>query len=426
MKDTIFDLVEKTPVDGKQGFFDLAKEYGKTILKGSIEGISRLGTIMGPLPKEGKTSEQELEEQTETLNELLPTEEGFTQSALRRGLKELPTAVASPMSALYNLPRAIAAGFLGEGAKELGAPEWAQTAAELTAYLGPDVTKKLLATGKNKEIIEAARKLGLDDEAITPLIQSEFKQKWLTKISPKRGKTQQALEHSKQQLGESYNILQKSGSAKNFLSEKSSNDLFSSFSEKLKEMPSGVRNKIKEDFKDLTNAPITGDSLINFYKDINYYLSDNAKQLSTLKEPIKKALSSISPNLGKDFELINDLFSKYYTISSRLKPTIASDIVNAAESIGILGNLVTGNYPYLYGILGEKTSRKIAQQMLINPRLQNLSKKIIMAMNENKISVVKKLSDIYADEISQSSPETAKKLKELSLDDLEEFFNPPQ
>ena len=37
------------------------------------------------------TKSDQLEEQTAILDELLPTEEGFSQSALRRGLREAPS-----------------------------------------------------------------------------------------------------------------------------------------------------------------------------------------------------------------------------------------------------------------------------------------------------------------------------------------------
>src|SRR2546429_5451563 len=152
MDETIFDLIEEPMSEGKEGYFKLAQnapepkddsflnsiaDYAKTFIKGGIEGVSKLGRIMGPLqdPK-GRSSEQILEEQTEVLNKLLPTDENFTQKAIRRGLGQAPIALASPWSTLSTLPRAMAAGFFGEGAKELELPEWAQAAAELTAYIG--------------------------------------------------------------------------------------------------------------------------------------------------------------------------------------------------------------------------------------------------------------------------------------------------
>ena len=138
---SFFDVVRQLPDAKGESFLAKASDYGKTLLKGSIEGISRLGRMMGPL-QVGKTEEQIQSGLTERLEEALPTEEGFTQKSLRRGLRQAPTMLAFPGSNIGALPRSIAAGFSGEAAEELGAPEWAQAAAEITAFVGPDFTKK--------------------------------------------------------------------------------------------------------------------------------------------------------------------------------------------------------------------------------------------------------------------------------------------
>src|SRR5437870_10753497 len=112
MNKTIFDAIEEPTLPGKESYFQFAerapepkddsflnsvKDYSKTILKGAVEGLSKLGTIMGPLQGPEET-EKQLESQTEMLDEALPTEEGYFQSSLRRGLKEAPTALALPGS----------------------------------------------------------------------------------------------------------------------------------------------------------------------------------------------------------------------------------------------------------------------------------------------------------------------------------------
>lgn len=441
MTGTIFDLVEEDLPKGKEGFLALAKnapkpkdnsffdsvaDYAKTFLKGTVEGVSRLGKIMGPTSSSDifstKTSNQELEEQTENLNELLPTEEGFTQSALRRGLKETPTMLAFPGSTLATLPRSIAAGFLGEGAKELGAPEWAQTAAELTAYIGPDITKKLLSSGKNKELIQKAKELGLSDEALTPLLQSDFKQKWLTKISPKRGKTQEVLTKTKSALGKTYSKIQESSPAQQALSSPATDNLITGIEEKMFKMPSGVRSKITEDFRDLINHPITGDSLMNFYVDVNQVLGKSTKQLSTLKDPIKNALKSISPELGENFETINKLYSKYYPIAQKLKPTLSSDLIGSAKNIGLLTSIIFGYYPTILEFAGAAATSKIAQQLLINPRFQQISNKMVKAINDNKFGIAKKLTDLLAHQFQKTNPEIYEELQSITINDLEELF----
>lgn len=439
MTNTIFDLVEADLPEGAEGFMELAqrapapkddsflntiKDYGKTALKGSIEGLTRLGRVMGPLQDiHGKQTPQILEEQTQRLEELLPTDEGFGQKALRRGLAMAPSMAAFPGAGSQSLPRSLAAGFAGEGAKELGAPEWAQTAAELTAFIGPDVTKKLLETGRSKDIVAAGRKMGLTDEQITPLMQSEFKQKWLGKFAPKRGSTQKALASTKAALSEGYNTLRESPAAQASLSRSDTENLVNSLSETFEKMPSAVRSKIKQDTRDLMNKPITGETLINYWQDINHNLGSKTKQLSLLKEPLKKALQDISPELAKDFEMLNGLQSKYYPIASKLKPNITDDIVRAAENIGLLGSLVTGYYPHLSVILAEKAGRQVAKQMLINPRFQQIAEKTVSAINQNKFGMVKKLADLYAHELRDIDPKASDMLKSLSEEEIREFFS---
>lgn len=438
---TIFDIVQTDLPKGQQGYFELAenapqpkdnsffntvKDYSKTILKGSIEGLGAFGRMMGPL-QEQKSTAQQLEEQSETLNRLFPTDEGFGQSAIRRGLKQAPSILAMPGSSLSTVPRIAAASVLGEGAKKAGAPEWLQATAEITAFLGPDITKKLLQSGKHEEIVAAARKFGLTDEQITPLLQSDSKQKWLSKIATKTGSAQESLQSTKSGLSNAYKTLQESPAATAPLSKQSSDILLNSLSKTAAKMPAGVRNKIKEDMMDLVSKPITGESLMNLYADINHYLGDNAKQLSLFKTPIKDAIKAASPELAKDFELVNEMYGKYSKIASKLKPSLTDQVVRAVEAVGVLGGLAKGvlfgDYSILLGTLTEKTARQVAKQMLLNPRYQQLSRKMVVAMNQNKYPLAVKVIKDLKEELSKISPEASSKVHSLTKEEFENLFN---
>lgn len=435
MTGTIFDLIEENLPSGKEGYLELAKkapqpkdnsflndvkDYAKTFLKGSVEGTVKLGQLMSG--NSSQPVEEGKKDISEVLDELLPTDEGFTQRSIRRGLKEAPTALSFPGSAIQTLPRAIAAGFLGESAKELGAPEWAQTAAELTAYIGPDVTKKLLEKGKNKKLIQFAKKSGISEEALAPLLNSEFKQKWLSKLSPRRGSTQTALSKSKEELGEAYERIKKGPESINKLGEPATEKIIKEIDDSLFEMPSSVREKISRDYSDLISKPISGETLINFYGDINHSLGPSSKQLSLLKEPIKNALKEIAPEIEKDFGMINDLFSRYYKISKRLEPNLMTDLIGASEALGLIGSFTLGYYPTLVKFAGEKAAREVAKQLLINPRFHQLSGKMVEALNQNKFIMAKKVSDLMGKEIEKTSPELSQKIEKISEDDFKELL----
>lgn len=403
------------------GFLAGVKSFGNTLLKGGIEGVSRLGTALGPLQGPEETRKQ-LEHQTKFLDENIKSKDEYIQNSIRRALREAPTAIANPIGAV-SLPRVMIASFLGEGAKELGAPEWAQAALELTAYIGPDVTRKLLEKGSNKEIIAHARKLGLTDEQITPLLQSDFKTKWLSKLAPKGGSSKEALNETHKGLKTAYGSLQNSKNATIPLSEKATTQFKGTVDKLLKEMPAEVRDKIGKDVADLFGEKITGKSLMNFYADVNHNLSGNTKQLSLLKDPIKKAIESTSPELAKDFTMINDLYSKYYPIASKLKPTIVSQIFSAGEAMAAIGAVITGNVPVLGKIIGERAARKLSEQLLINPRFQQFGQKMVTALNENKGQVVTKLIDEFKSDFGKTSPELAQILDKLTPEQLKEFFS---
>jgi hypothetical protein len=414
---------EKLPKFKDESYLQGFKEYGKSALKGTVEGLGKLGRIIGPLQDYEGRSEKQIEEQTtEGLDKLLPTEEGYGQSSLRRGLREAPTMLAFPGSKLAMLPRSIAAGFLGEGAKELGLPEWAETAAELTAYIGPDLTKKLLQTGSNAEIIKTAKKFGLSDEQISPLIQSDFKQKWLSKLVPKRGRTEKILSSTKEGLGEAYGSLRKSPGASIRLNPEQQSNLLKKFGEIGLDIPSSVRNEVALDFADLVKKPITGASLLNLHKDINKALGSKTKELSRFKEPIREALKEISPELADDFSKINELYSRYSKIAPKLKPDMVSDLIRAAESLGLMGSIIYGEPTLISKFLAEKGIRWSARELLLNPRLQQLTEKTLVALNQNKYGLAVKLMAQVKEAASKIDDRLAEGFPDLSEEDLKELF----
>lgn len=387
------------PVEEPQD--NLIKGYLKSAGKGVLEGLHKFGRIMGPLMS-NKSESQIQKELTEALDIAIPqSEESYGQRALRRGLGEAPTMLAFPGSKLSTLPRAIAAGFLGEGAKDLGLPEWAQTAAEVTAYIGPELTKKILEKGSNKEIISSAKKFGLNDQQIAPLIQSEFKQRWLSKLSPKGGRTQRILGETKKSLGEASEALSSRPEAAIELTQPQQQRFLKELGEKGFKIASETRKRVNQDFVDLLRKPITSESMIELYRKLNKTLGTKSKEISMFKTPIKNMISEISPDLGKDFENLNNLFSRYYKIAGRLKPDLVSGLVNAAESMGLFGSFLTGNYLAMKALLAEKGARITAREILLNPRLQQLGEKMLLSINQNKYGIATKIGNQIINQINE-------------------------
>lgn len=361
------------------------KGIGNALLSGGIKGAVKFGESVS------KAGEETGAERENLIEEKLPYEKNLINRAAASTAEELPTLISFPGSIANVVPKTIASKFVGESAKDLGAPEWAQSALEVTTFAGPDLTKKILSQGKNKEIIDFMKQHGMTDEQIAPLITSDFKKKWLSRLTPKNESTKNILTKTKEGLGNIYESIKGSSKAGKEISEAQNGKLINSLQASLSEMPRETQAKIQADLSDLLNNKITPKSLMNFFQDINKKYSLSKKELGQLKGPIKSAINSISPEIAKDFEVINSLYSKYSGIAKTLKPSIASDLVKAAETLGIAGGaaraLLFGDPSYLTVFATEQGMRHMAKQFLLNPKYQQLSRKLVKAMNENKPAV---------------------------------------
>lgn len=386
------------------------REGGKEVRK----TLTFLPKLLG-LDEEQQKAPVSDEEAEEKLQKLFPTQEGFLESSLERAGEIAPYSLIGGGGFLANLLRTLGAGFAGQGAKELGGGPIAQTAAEIGAFGLPGLGKKINPTKAQKEIVDEARALGLSDKEIAPLIQGENKQKFLSKLAERRGRGKEALKQTKSSLNNVYTTLQKSENAAKVLSEPNSKKLVKTIQDRLSELPSATQDLIAKDFSQLLEKPITGDTLINFYKDINSSFSKGGESLGILKEPIKDALADISPQLANNFQITNNLFNRYYKIADRLKPNRLSDLLTAGEAGTLLHGMFTGNYPLLVGTAGLGAARSLATELLVNPRFVNLSNKMVSALNQNSVPAAKRILQQIIKETKEVSPEVARELQKIDI-----------
>lgn len=298
-------------------------------------------------------------------------------------------------------------GAAGQGIREAGGPELAATAVEIGGSLAPSlISQKLIPSGKSaKDLVEAGRKVGLSEAQITPLIQGEKKVATLSKIARKGSKTKELFSSIKEKLGDSYNTIKASKDAKVKLPNadqikirKDFSQIRNDLSKTLAPSPDkeAALNYIEKSLDTLRNANITPEYLINFWQDINRSVKWNSinggkKALAKLKEPISDILNKAAPNLAKDFEMTNELYTKYSQISKKLKPDIVEAFLNkgeiiAAPAAGIA--LVQGNPWALAGLASESALRLLGREMLINPYFQDLGKKLVKNFNQGSIKSV--------------------------------------
>jgi hypothetical protein len=379
------------------------KETGSQIRK----TLSYLPEKLGLLKDGEDTGAINEEEAEEKIERAFPTRDEYAEESLERGGKIFPYAALGGTNVAAQGARSVLGGALGQGAEELGFGPLVQAAAETSPFLAPiGLAKSAL---QSSELVDAARKIGLSDKAITPLIQSEKKSRHLAKVSPRRGRTQKILDNTYDELGKARNALESSPVANApippHVADAATNEMISL----LEKMPEGLKKDVLVDFAKLTSQPMTGESLINFYKKLNYYIPKGFSQLGLLKQPIYTALESVSPELAQDFRLTNELFSKYYDISKKLSPTLVTDLFSAAGAVRILTGLGMGNYGILLETGLETGARLLAREMLLNPRFQNLGKKMFTAVSARDF----KAADRFGEQLKKLAGEYDPSIAEL-------------
>ena len=155
--------------------------------------------------------------------------------------------------------------------------------------------------------------------------------------------------------------------------------------------PSGPKEKaikiLDDAIRDIHLRGTTYEKLINTYQDINRL----PKSVRNLLEPVKQIFTSElkkgSPELAKDFQNVNRLYSRFTNRIGKLKPETFDKMINKMEAFGIatgIGSALLG-YPWaLKAVIGETAMRSLAKQYLTNPYLQNLPNKFMKALTGDK------------------------------------------
>ena len=81
---------------------------------------------------------------------------------------------------------------------------------------------------------------------------------------------------------------------------------------------------------------------------------------------------------------------------------------------------MTGNYPELSYFAGLAASRSAATALVISPRLQNIQQKILVAVNNNKMSLANQLFERFKSEIKDEAPDFYQAIKDEPLISIRE------
>lgn len=413
---------EETPKEQSKFDFSKFEEAGPSRtrslisapVKGGIKGAADLASLRDPVAALLGLN-QVNPHQIEAIERILPTQDNSLEKGLERAGKLGVSAIGGPEALLAKLARVGGGALLGQTAEEVGAPEWVQNLAELSAFVAP--SGKFLPKKSQKEAVEFLREKGFSDKQIVPLLQSEKKLRFLSKFSSKGKKTEDLVSDLGSKLGEGYDLLKTSGSEK-FLRGSESVAFDDKLSDVINKIPPRFSRLIQKDVEDLRTRGFSQKNLIDFYQDINAVVKgqEGGKAvLGILKKPILEGLEEIDPKSAKDFIKLNEFYSKKAALSKGLSKSDLEKFITKGKVYAAIGSLASGNFalPILKGLGIQQVIGKVARELLINPKLQNLSNQMLRSIKANQFQTAKKAFDIFINELRRQNSDAADDLEGL-------------
>lgn len=324
-----------------------------------------------------------------------------------------------------------AASIPGQTAVEMGAPEWVGSIVELLSALGPSAfSKNIVPKADQKKLVEFAKDRGLTNTELAGLLQGETKLSIFSKLAKKTGAAEKKIAAIEGKLGDVYGTVKEQAKGFSHIPGEVSSELAEDFRKVGMDLrktlaPSpdkaAAAKFIEEATKNLSNRGTTPEELINFYQDINSAVNWNAikggkKQIAALKEPILKALRKTDPKLAENFELTNQLYSKFKTLSKALKPSNVDKFLRLGKFGHFAYSLATLNPTGLKVALGAEAAQRLSSQLLLNPRFQNITRKMLGALKGNNQAAASQVMRSFKNLVKKETPDI---FDEIDWDALE-------
>lgn len=413
----------------------VAGPVGPAIIKGLVKGGYQFMRGFGPLPAREESTEefvgrdipeQELHKNlAEILDVALPTQDeglpGAISGFAERTSEIIPSLLTLPgMTPAQALGRSLLAGTFGETVKQVGGGETAQAIAETAAFFTPSPAKLASLTKNQSKLMEVGKRFGLTAEELAPALAEDSKiTDVLARYAFKGEKIQDRLANTRKAVGRMYDGLKTGKAGNSPLSKDNSKVLLSTINEVLAELPDRFARAIDPDLAKLRASEMTGKDLITFWQAVTDQVARGNKRLGLLKDPLTVAMTSISPELASDFVLTNQLFAKQAKLSRKLKPDALDKILGRLEKLGIVVGASFGYYVPATEIALEATGRRVASEMLTNPRFLNLGRRLATAILNNSPAVAQRIIKEMDPILREIDPQLA---DEIANEDVMKIF----
>lgn len=358
----------------------------------------------------------------EFLNSLLPTEDRPLERGLERGGRlalQLALSGGSPREVLEGV---VGGALAGQTAEELKFGPLGQTLAEAAGSMAPTVVRSLgktiPLTEKQKDLGGFMRRQGFTEEEIAPILQSQEKGSAISaKIARKGARAAKTSSSIKTRVDATLEGLE----ARPEGASKTPTQLFKqvvSDTEQLmqQKLSKPARDLIREDFDIWKNGPQTAASSINFWRKLNdVYGKQFSDKLGLFKPHLEKVIRGADNALAEDFLLTNELFRKSLTARRLLKANDYEGLIALGEiGQGITG-IINGDIVTLGAVFGTVAAREIARELVINPRLINLSNRLASSISKGQVITSSKLVEQIALELDTVAPEAAARISDADI-----------
>jgi hypothetical protein len=314
---------------------------------------------------------------------------------------------------------------IGETAREIGIPDKIANILELVSSGIPTVGKnKLLLKENQKKLANYARKKGLTETEITPLLKGEFTRDTLSKLAFKGPRTKKVITGIQKKADAAMSDIAKEASSMPRLNDSQNSNLVNGFEDILYRLEKNVKPApdeekaiefIKSATERLKTVGADPEELVNFWRSINRGVNwknvSGSKDIQfRLKQPILDTFKEINPQFAADFELTNELFKRYKKFEKGIVPDLADKFKLLGTGGAFLTGVATLNVPLLKTALGAQIGQLAAREMLINPRLYRLHAQAIEAINRNNLKMANVIVNKFVDELKNIYPEETKDL----------------
>lgn len=395
------------------GFLDEDFSRGRSLASAFPKGAIRTGRKFNPL-QPGSPIPNKLAERM--LQKFLPTREEAPEEILETA-GELAPFVAMGPEGLISKGAQVATGALGKQiAKELSLPEWAQEIIGAGSMGIPGASKSLLSKGmkvspKQEAVYNFLKSKGMTDKQITPIIQNPKKTSWFSKGAFKYEKESPFIQGIEKKNREIYNGIREQGKKSGYLEGEALKDFEKDFYKEFDDLSELNRGRIKAAEETLFKKPITYADLLDFKIHANELIKDTEggkAAIGVLKGPVKRAQAKLSAPLFKEQELADKAYKGMKNFTKKMTTKNWEGVTKLGTAGKVLMGAVLLN-PAMMGI-GLKTAAAVAagryalRQMLVNPRLQNMHKKIQEALLQNKTKQALQLSELFKKELEKRLP----------------------